>query len=240
MRLFAIGDIHGNLRELTGLIRQVLDDGMVPERDTVVFLGDVVDSGPDTKGVVDQLMAWQRHYPHWVFLMGNHDAMMVDALDHEDDRAPMSLWLMQGGDETLLSYLSSPDDRAMIALPLPRPSALVPLEHRTWLRGLKLFHETERYIFVHAGLRPPLPPGKNTRHDLLWIREPFILSDHDWGKRVIFAHTPVREPLVLPNKIGIDTMPRTTGKLCAVELNPGDRFAEPRFFFEIAAAGREW
>ncbi len=240
MRLFAIGDIHGNLWELTGLIRQVLDDGMVPERDTVVFLGDVVDSGPDSRGVVDQLMAWQRDYPHWVFLMGNHDAMMVDALDHEDDPARMSLWLTQGGAETCLSYLSPPGDRSTNDRPVPRASALVPVAHREWLRGLTLFHETEQYIFVHAGLRPPLPPRDNSRHDLLWIREPFILSAHDWGKRVIFAHTPVREPLVLPNKIGIDTLPRTTGKLCAVELDPGDRFGEPRFFFEVATAGGEW
>ena len=240
MRLFAIGDIHGNLRELTGLIGQLIDDGMVPERDTVVFLGDVVDSGPDTKGVVDQLMAWQHAYPHWVFLMGNHDAMMTDALDHEDDPARLSLWLTQGGEETYLSYLLPSGDRATIGRPLPWPSAVVPVAHRDWLRGLKLYHETGQYIFVHAGLRPPLPPAETTRHDLLWIREPFIRSKHDWGKRVIFAHTPVREPLVLPNKIGIDTLPRTTGKLTAVELNPGDRFAEPRFFFEVAEAGSEW
>ncbi len=240
MRLFAIGDIHGNLRELNGLVRQLLDDGMVPARDTVVFLGDVVDSGPDAKGVVDQLMAWQREHPHWVFLMGNHDAMMVDALDHEDDRARLSLWLTQGGHETWLSYLASWGDRAGNERTPHRLLEVVPVAHREWLRGLKLFHETERYIFVHAGLRPPLPPGKNTRHDLLWIREPFILSEHDWGKRVIFAHTPVREPLVLPNKIGIDTLPRTTGKLCAVELDPRDRFAPPRFFFEAAEAGSEW
>ncbi len=237
MRLFAIGDIHGHLRELRGLVRQLLDDGMDPERDTVVFLGDVVDSGPDAKGVVDQLMAWQRAFPHWVFLMGNHDAMMVDALDHEGDRERFTRWFAQGGEETYLSYLG---DRAGDERSLPRPSAVVPVAHREWLRGLKLFHETERYIFVHAGLRPPLTPGENTRHDLLWIRETFILSEHDWGKRVIFAHTPVREPLVLPNKIGIDTLPRTTGKLSAVELDPGDRLAEPRFFLEAAEAGSEW
>lgn len=237
MRLFAIGDVHGHLGELTRLVGQLSSDGMEPERDTIVFLGDVVDSGPDSKGVVEQLMEWQRRYPHWVFLMGNHDAMMTDALDHEGDLDRLALWLAQGGEETLLSYLGN---EAEIDRPLPRLSDIVPEEHRRWLRNLALFHETDQYIFVHAGLRPPLPPGKNRRHDLLWIREPFILSEHDWGKRVIFAHTPVHEPLVMANKIGIDTLPRNEGKLCAVELDPDDRLAEPRFFFEEAEAGSEW
>ena len=238
MRLFAIGDIHGHFLELTGLVGQLAGDGMAPERDTIVFLGDAVDSGPDTKRVVDQLMEWQRTYPHWVFLMGNHDALMIDALDREDDVERFSLWFSQGGEETYLSYLG---DRAASdgKQDLPRPSAIVPEEHRQWLRGLALFHETDQYIFVHAGLRPTRAPEKNTRHDMLWIREPFIRSEYDWGKRVIFAHTPVREPLVMPNKIGIDTLPRDLGKLCAVELDPVDRSIEPRFFFEVAEEG-EW
>lgn len=237
MRLFAIGDVHGHYQELTGLVGQLVGDGMEPERDTIVFLGDFVDSGPDSKRVVDQLIEWQSQNPHWVFLMGNHDAMMMDALDHEDDIPRFSHWLSQGGGETLRSYLG---DRAMTDAELGRPSVVVPGEHREWLRDLSIFHETDQYIFVHAGLRPPFPPGKNTRHDLLWIRERFIHSEHEWGKRVIFAHTPVREPLVMPNKIGINTLPRDVGKLCAVELDPEDRFAEPRFFFETAVEGSEW
>lgn len=237
MRLFAIGDIHGHYQELTGLVGQLAGDGMEPERDTIVFLGDFVDSGPESKRVVEQLMAWQERFPHWVFLMGNHDAMMTDALDHEDDPDRFSLWFGQGGEETLRSYLG---DEGEGETSLPRLSMVVPQEHRAWLRDLALFHETGQHIFVHAGLRPPLPPERNRRHDLLWIRERFILSEHDWGKRVIFAHTPVQEPLVLPNKIGIDTLPRNEGRLCAVELDPADRFAEPRFFFEEAVAGSEW
>ena len=92
MRLFAIGDIHGHCAELIGLMSQLLKDGMVPERDTVVFLGDYVDGGPDTREVIESLSLWSRKYPQWVFIRGNHDQMMIDALDHPEDAGTFYHW----------------------------------------------------------------------------------------------------------------------------------------------------
>lgn len=235
-RLYAIGDIHGHQRELLDLITQLINDGMDPARDTVVFLGDYVDGGPDTRQVLDTLIEWGKAYPHWVFVRGNHDQMMLDAMDHPDDWGTFIHWFHQGGQETFASYLPSGFRDKAFGLQWvgDRGQELrtyVSPEHITWLRSLPLYHETDRYIFVHAGLRPPLPPQACSAEDLLWIRDDFINSRHDWGKVVVYGHTPVREPLVMFNKIGIDTLPRNVGKLCAVELE----LAEPRFTFEDAA-----
>jgi serine/threonine protein phosphatase 1 len=216
-RLFAIGDIHGHHAELRGLLNQLEAAGMRPERDKIVFLGDYVDGGPDACQVISLLMDLARANPHWVFLLGNHEQMWLDAYDDEGKPTEeFDLWFYQGGARTRESYRREQDGDARWQ------------EHRAWVASLPLYHETDRFIFVHAGLRPPLPPEVNSPFDLLWIREEFIYSSHDWGKIVVFGHTPVREPLVEFNKIGIDTMPRDSGKLTAVELTE----EEPRFYFQ--------
>jgi serine/threonine protein phosphatase 1 len=216
-RLFAIGDIHGHHTELLGLLDQLRTAGMRPERDTIVFLGDYVDGGPNTCQVLQLLTDLATSNPHWVFLLGNHEQMWLDAYDDEGrPTEEFDTWFYQGGAKTRESYRGERDAERLWP------------EHRAWVAMLPLYHETDRFIFVHAGLRPPLPPQANSPFDLLWIREEFIYSSHDWGKVVVFGHTPVREPLVAFNKIGIDTMPRDSGKLTAVELT-GE---EPRFFFQ--------
>jgi serine/threonine protein phosphatase 1 len=216
-RLFAIGDIHGHFQELQGLLNQLEQSGMHPGRDKVVFLGDYVDGGPHTCQVLDLLMDLARANLHWVFLLGNHEQMWLDAYDDKGEPTEeFDTWFYQGGSRTRDSYRTEADMDARWR------------EHRAWVASLPLYHESDRFIFVHAGLRPPLPPEANAKFDLLWIREEFIFSSHDWGKIVVFGHTPVREPLVAFNKIGIDTMPRDSGKLTAVELSD----EEPRFFFQ--------
>lgn len=230
-RYFAFGDLHGHYRELMSLYDRLLDDGLRSDEDTLVFLGDHIDSGPDSRDVVAQLMEWQHRYPHWVFLQGNHEVMMLNARQAwvEGDAEGFYRWWTQGGEATWGSYLRPGEPEPLNER---SPFADIDAEHVAWLARLPLSFETEHFIFVHAGLRPPRALAENNPQDLVWIRDKFIRSHHDWGKRVIYGHTPVNEPLVMANKIGLDTLPRNVGKLTVVELNDDDPRAEPRFRFQ--------
>ncbi len=234
-KLFAIGDVHGHFRELMGLYDRLLREAdLQPERDTVVFLGDLVDRGPDTGLVMAWCMTMAGRYPHWVFLRGNHGDLMLDALRHRcRNYGSFDLWWLQGGRATADSYL--PADADPFEPPCAQARAAIPAAHLDWLEARPLYHETGRYIFAHAGIRPGIPLAEQRREDLLWIREDFLLSgDAFGGKRVIFGHTPFREPLVEPNKVGIDTMFHSRGMLTAVELSG----REPAFYHQDAVAGR--
>ncbi len=183
-RLLAVGDIHGCLEQLKGLLERV---GPTHE-DQLVFLGDYIDRGPDGRGVVEYLIELRKALPRSVFLKGNHEAMFLDFLA---DRDRLS-FLINGGDTTLQSYKTDQGIR-------------IPNEHTAFLAERPLYFETERFIFVHAGLRPGLPLEKQQEKDLLWIRGEFINSDYDWGKTIVFGHTPLKQPLVEKNKLGLDT-----------------------------------
>jgi len=235
-RLYALGDLHGHHTELMNLYQQLLDAGLVPERDTVVALGDFIDGGPDTRKVIDQLMAWSQAYPHWGFLKGNHCQMMLDALSGEGD---FDHWWYQGGIATAQSYLPerlTPYQRALI-----QPKQMIYLHHLEWLAHRPLLHVTDNYVFVHAGLIPNMTIQEHiealddptVRSSLLWIRDSFIDSGYDWGKRVVFGHTAVKEPIVMPNKLGIDTLMHDYGKLTAVDLTGND----PVFYHQEAVKG---
>lgn len=237
-KLFAVGDIHGHFTELTQLFQTLVNEAeLQPESDTVVFLGDYVDGGPATREVVDQLMAWQKRYSHWHFLKGNHEDMMLDALVYNNRKYGFyGMWWGQGGKATAYSYLpeeASPYDRAIM-----QPSLFIPPHHLEWLNTRQLMHKQDGYIFVHGGFAPRVGLEGQTEEDMLWIREQFVHSDWDFdGQRVVFGHTPFEEPLVMPNKIGIDTMFHDFGKLTAVELDTTNPQADPRFFFSSAVKG---
>ncbi len=172
--------------------------------DTVVFLGDYVDRGPDSRKVIDLMLELYKAHPkRLVFLRGNHEEMFLQYLAGEI--SPIYL-LALGGKQTLNSYPSEDG----------RP--LVPDSHRLFLERLRLYYEIDDYIFVHAGLRPGMPLEEQQPSDLLWIRSEFIRSDYDWGKRVVFGHTPFSVPLVEKNKIGIDTGAVYGGRLTALVL----------------------
>ncbi len=230
-KLFAVGDIHGHFTALTELMTSMLaHGGLEPETDTVVFLGDYVDGGPDTKSVITQLIDWQERYPHWRFLKGNHEDLMLDALVYNfRTYGDYYIWWNQGGRATAQSYLPSNAtgyDRAIM-----QPRDYIPPDHLAWLNSLPLTHEQDGYVFVHAGFKPRIGLAGQTERDMLWIREQFIQSDWDFdGKRVVFGHTPLSEPLVTPNKIGIDTMFHGFGRITAVELDRSDPGGAPRFF----------
>jgi len=205
-KIFAIGDIHGCLAKLEHLIALIdVDD----RRDTLLFIGDYIDRGPDSRGVVDYVLDLKERMRSVICLRGNHEQMLLNYLCHGRDR---DLFLFNGGRGTLASYgFPSTMDRKEIVLPG---------HHMEFFQSLLPWYETEDYIFVHAGLRPGIPLDKQSPEDLMWIRYEFIDSSHDFGRVVVFGHTHMAEPLIEPNKIGIDTGAVYGGSLTCVAL-PG-------------------
>ncbi len=202
-RLVAVGDIHGCLGKLEELLQRIPINW---DRDVLIFLGDYIDRGPDSKGVLDLLISLRELYgEHVIFLKGNHEAMLLDYIKGFD----RSFFLVNGGMATLASYGVEPD--ALDGFELP-------LEHLRFLEQLVLFHEAEDYFFVHAGVRPGVPLANQLPEDMLWIRGEFIDSKYDWGKRIVFGHTVFSLPLIEENKIGIDTGAVYGGRLTAVIL----------------------
>ena len=201
-RIFAIGDVHGCARELDLLLAKIQPQ---PE-DLVVFLGDYIDRGPDAKTVIDLVIELRRRC-EVICLKGNHEDMFLDFLERPASKGA-GLFILNGGSATLASYGSGGG------------SFEIPREHIEFLYTLKLWHETDDYFFVHAGV-PEQPLSTIRTEDdafLLWAREPFLSSEYNWGKLIVHGHTPM--PLIeqRPNRINIDTGCVFDGHLTAVEL----------------------
>ena len=213
-RIYAIGDIHGCLDRLVAMHELIAEDiGARPaEHTTLVHLGDYVDRGTDSAQVIDWLID-RPPVPadSFVNLMGNHEYMMLSAVVGTDKEAP-GHWLMNGGAESLLSWGISR------AVPPAEWAARIPLRHLIFLRDLEVRYHTGPYYFVHAGVRPGVALDQQSRHDMLWIREPFLSSRVDHGAVIVHGHTPKREPTVLPNRIAIDTGAVLGGDLTCVVL----------------------
>jgi serine/threonine protein phosphatase 1 len=202
----AIGDIHGMKNKLDLVLTELAP--ALPSDTRLIFVGDYVDRGPDSKEVIERLIRLKDERPDTILLMGNHERMMIDAYDGGD----VMTWLSNGGDHTLKSYgLSSREIKEL------------PSEHIEFIRTLDLMYEIDGYIFVHAGLRPGVPVRKQKEHDLLWIRESFFLAEPTWDETVVFGHTPFPTPFRRPGMIGIDTGAVYNNKLCCLEL-PGETF----------------
>ncbi len=206
-RIFAVGDIHGTFDKLVLLLDRLVIDW---ERDCLLFIGDYVDRGPQPYAVVERLVALRREHPGTIFLRGNHEEMLLNYLAGRD----RFLYLANGGQRTLDDYRRhGPDGRW----------PPIPAEHMEFFESTVFCHETGDHIFVHAGLRPGVPLERQLSEDLVWIREEFIRSACDFGRRVVFGHTPFSRPWVEANKIGIDTGAVYGNKLTCVEL-PEVRF----------------
>jgi serine/threonine protein phosphatase 1 len=212
-RVYAVGDVHGCLEKLAGLHALIAEDLVArpiaePE---LVHLGDLVDRGPDSAGVVELLSA-RSPVPGLptVNLMGNHELLMLSALSAKDD-GPAELWMENGGGATLASW-NVPHGAVVAAWPRH-----IPVRHLLFLRDLAITHQVGPYFFVHAGVRPGVALALQTRMDLLWIREPFLSFAGDLGAVVVHGHTPRSRPEVRSNRIGIDTGAVMGGVLtCAV------------------------
>lgn len=204
-KIFAVGDIHGCISNLKGIMNMIDIDA---ENDTLIFIGDYIDRGPNPKGVVDFVLQLRRSINHVICLMGNHEQMFLDYINDGDVYKEM--FLINGGDYTISSY--------GVVKTAGKIRVDVPENHMEFFTSLLPYHETEDYIFVHAGLKPAIPLEKQDIEDLIWIRHEFINSTYDFGKIVVFGHTPLRQPLINENKIGIDTGAVYGGKLTCVEL----------------------
>ena len=211
-KIFAIGDIHGCAAKLERLLARLpLERG----RDVLVFLGDFIDRGPGSRQVLDILCGLRREGFTVQALMGNHEHLLLE-YHHSADAALVPYLRRMEVEATLESYAGA-------TLHSLASLDFLPVEHRDFFATLLPFWETPDYLFVHAGLRPGLPLAAQSISDLCEIRGQFLEEDVDFGKRVIFGHTPFAMPLVTPHKIGIDTGAVYGNLLTAVEL-PAFRF----------------
>ncbi|MGD9055358.1 MAG: metallophosphoesterase family protein [Desulfobacterales bacterium] len=201
-KIFAVGDIHGCYEKLCALMDKI---PLNMEQDQLLFIGDYIDRGPGSIEVLDYLIDLKRRLPGIIFLKGNHEDMLQNYLDGND----RFTYLLNSGQQTLDAYLNKQD----VSEDYPVPSA-----HLEFLSELRLYYQTENYIFVHAGMRDKVPLESQLENDLLWIRDEFIYSDYYFGKPVVFGHTPFKEPLVQTNKIGIDTGAVYGNRLTCVQL----------------------
>lgn len=203
-KTFVIGDIHGCHKTMVALLNRISPD---PQSDVLVFLGDYINRGPDSSKVISELLRLRKQFNHVITLMGNHEFMWLNYLAGKDQKC----FLMMGGRQTLQSYGIQDLFHSDLIHMLP-PDQL------HFFNELLTYWEDEEYIYVHAGLRPGIHPSQQTNDWLLWAREKFIKTGYDFGKRVIFGHTPFKDPRVESNKIGIDTGAVYGGRLTCLVL----------------------
>ena len=219
---YAIGDVHGCASLLDRLLEAIAEHRGRREA-RLVFLGDYVDRGPDSAGVVARLRALQDADPgRVVCLMGNHEDMLVRA---RSDRESFWHWIENGGRATLASFGVDHVDAL--------PDADV-----AWMAGLPTLHRDEQRYFVHAGLRPGRPVETEDRRTHLWIREPFLAGEHDFGRHVVHGHTPRRcgIPEALTYRTNLDTGAVFGGALTAGIFSDDQRL--PIGYIQVGADGR--
>jgi serine/threonine protein phosphatase 1 len=210
-RVYAIGDVHGHLDRLQTLHRLIAEDlsaRPVPNA-VLIHLGDYIDQGPDSAGVLTHLAGLRLPGVQVVNLLGDHERMLLDSID--GDRAAATDFLWAGGREALASW-GLPQD-----LPREAWAEAFPAAHIEFLRSLELTHREGDYLFVHAGLRPGVALRDQAREDLLMIRQPFLASEVEFGAIVVHGHSSHPTVPILPNRIGLDTGAGIGGRLtCAV------------------------
>ena len=222
-RIAAIGDIHGELGKLDRVLAQLLPE--LKPNDTILFIGDYIDRGPDTKGVIDRVLEL-RKTNNVITLRGNHEQMMLDAYSYfrpqpgDREMSPdfAMNWFSNGSVATLESYGKAPNWWLRI-----------PEDHWAFFRSTAIEYAKGHYHFVHAGIVPPGVQWDDPDYDpKLWIREPFLVSLQDFGEIIVFGHTPLKngQPLFMRNKIGIDTAAAYGGPLTAIVLDPTEPYEQ--------------
>lgn len=227
-RVYAIGDIHGRRDLLVAMLARIRDDlAARPHRHPqVIFLGDYVDRGPDSRGVIEALLALADTGLATGFLLGNHDSYVLDYLaDPAFCNGPLP-WLATplGGTATLASYGVTEAREGGARATHAAFRAAFPAEHEGFLAGCALWLRVGGYVFAHAGIRPGVRIDLQERDDLIWIREPFLSSTEDFGFKVVHGHTIVPQVEHHPNRIAIDTGAVRTGRLSCLVLE-GDAVA---------------
>jgi serine/threonine protein phosphatase 1 len=223
-RVYAIGDIHGRLDLFSEMIERIEEDDARrgPASTTVVLLGDLIDRGPDSAGVIDAARAWAQRRPLRV-LAGNHEEMFLKSFDKAET---LRHFLRFGGRETLLSYPIGLAEYQSLSLEelQQRMPQIVPAEHVAYLESLEDSVTIGDYLFVHAGIRPGVPLADQSQSDLRWIREMFIEDSRDHGCIVVHGHTICDDVEEMPNRIGIDTGAYKSGRLTCLALEGDQRW----------------
>lgn len=219
-RVYAVGDVHGRADLLTEIINRIEDDlRRRPINYAVeVYLGDYIDRGPDSKGVLDQL-AVRLVRRHAVCLRGNHEAILERFL--WDDAETIHHWIQLGALQTLASYGIVPRARAGTMTPYELQQSLLdvfPRTHELLLQCLRNSFVCGDFVFVHAGIRPGVPMEQQDPEDLFWIRDEFLNSTLNHGKLIVHGHTPVNHPDIRSNRINIDTGAWRTGTLTCIAI----------------------
>ncbi|MGH1351047.1 MAG: metallophosphoesterase family protein [Methyloligellaceae bacterium] len=225
-RLYAIGDIHGRADLLMRLIDTIMEDSEGRRKvrnEVLIFLGDYIDRGPESNRVIDFLV---NHLPERfdkVFLKGNHEQMMLEAIQNKQ---ALPTWFHNGGKATLYSYGIDPEKYIF------KPGATqilgelleqkMPLKHKDFFKGLDLNTSYGDYFFVHAGVNPALSLDEQKERDMLWIRQRFLQYRRKFEKTVVHGHTITASPEVRSNRVGIDTGAWRTGRLTALRLQNKD------------------
>lgn len=225
-RIYAIGDIHGRLDLLDRLIVQIEEDNASRNRvrTQIVFLGDLCDRGPDSRGVIERVMQLAMASSDVRLIAGNHEELLIRAW--EGDRRSAGLINRVGGKETMLSYGvdEAEYDAADLDELLELIPAHVPESHIAFLKSADDWIAAGDYLFVHAGIRPGDAIEEQRTSDLRWIRREFTDHDGDHGLMVVHGHTITEEVDVRPNRIGIDTGAYATGKLTALGVEGTERW----------------
>jgi serine/threonine protein phosphatase 1 len=219
MRIYAVGDIHGRFDLLTQLVSLIETDLRTHSitRALIVFLGDYIDRGPDSKGVLEVLSS--SHFPApTIHLRGNHEAMLLAFLSRKQLG---HLWLHSGGIQTLRSYgidVSRLGTEHGMNEAASQLEAALPRPHRVLLESLPLYFSAGDYLFCHAGIRPGISYEQQREEDLLWVREEFLKSRKRHQKFIVHGHTPTPEPEIRTNRINIDTGAYMSGRLTCLAL----------------------
>lgn len=233
-RAYAIGDVHGRLDLLDDLLEKIDRDRLSrpSKRTFIIFLGDLIDRGPASAGVIDRLLSCRPQDAQAIFLYGNHEEVLLRILKGE--RNILSNWLKFGGAECARSYDLDPvalggiEERAAIEL----IQAKVPRAHRKFLDGFADTFRFGDYLFVHAGIRPGIGVEDQDAADLRWIREPFLSDPNEHGFVVVHGHTIVDQVEEKGNRIAIDTGAYRSGVLSALAIED-----DCRWYLSTAAGG---
>lgn len=224
VRAYAVGDVHGRLDLFAALSEAIEGDDAARGRadTTVVLLGDLIDRGPDSAGVIAQARAWAGHRRVRV-LMGNHEEMFLGALEQEE---VLRQFLRFGGKETVLSYPVDPEDyiRSDLAETIALMHRMIPASDIAFIRSFENTVVLGDYLFVHAGIRPDVALEEQDPSDLRWIREPFLSHEGSHGMVVVHGHTIAATPQLRGNRIGIDTGAYRSGHLTALGLEGETRW----------------
>lgn len=242
-RAYVVGDVHGRLDLLERMLASIEAElEREPSKTLLVFVGDLIDRGPQSAGVVERLRTYARPGVELVVLLGNHEEVLLRILAGDSSLVPS--WLSFGGAECLASYGVDPAEvhRLDPHAAVKRISAAIPPAHVEFLSGCADSFRFGDYLMVHAGIRPGVALDQQLQSDLRWIRDPFLRDRGDHGFVVVHGHTISEQVEILPNRIGIDTGAYASGRLTALAIEGAERWlveaiAEPRGAFISGANG---